>query len=379
MSPRHLLVTNDFPPKVGGIQSYLYELWRRLDPDSFVVLTGSSHKDATEFDAEMARRGMRIERVKGSLVYFPTPSLRRRIEELVKETGATLVVLDPALPLGLIGSSLSTPYAVVLHGAEITVPGHLPIARSALARVLKNAALLIAAGNYPEAEAARALRRPLPPVVQVPPGVDTDAYVPMGAQERETVRSRFSLSPDALVVSSVSRLVPRKGMDTLIRASEHLRVRFDGLEVVIAGDGRDRDRLTRLAKGKPVRFLGRVSEEDKIALLGASDLFVMACRNRWGGLEQEGFGIVFAEAAACGVAQVAGRSGGSADAVEDGTSGLVVTDPSDPLALSEAMAALLSDTQRRIAMGAASRERAKTYFSYDQLGARLADALANFR
>ena len=153
---RHLLVTNDFPPKVGGIQSYLWELWSRLDPESFVVLTASSDPGAAEFDAEQARRGMRIVRVPGRTLYLPVPSAARRVRELAREVDASLVVLDPALPLGLLGPGLGLPYAVVLHGAEVTVPGRLPGSRQALSRVLRNAALVVSAGGYPAAEGARA-------------------------------------------------------------------------------------------------------------------------------------------------------------------------------------------------------------------------------
>jgi phosphatidylinositol alpha-1,6-mannosyltransferase len=161
-------------------------------------------------------------------------------------------------------------------------------------------------------------------------------------------------------------------------ASAALANDFGDLQVAIAGDGRDRARLERLARraGAPVRFLGRVSEEDKAELLGAADLFVMACRNRWAGLEQEGFGIVFAEAAAAGVAQVAGDSGGAAEAVAHGETGLVVRHPRRWQAVAEAMRVLLTDTKRREAMGAEARRRAVASFDYERLAPRLAAALA---
>ena len=115
---RHLLVTNDFPPKIGGIQSLLWEWWRRLPPDSFAVLT-SPYEGAAEFDAEQP---FRVERTREP-VLLPHPWMVRRVDQLAAEFGADLVVLDPAVPLGLIGPSLSLPYDVVLHGAEVTVPG----------------------------------------------------------------------------------------------------------------------------------------------------------------------------------------------------------------------------------------------------------------
>lgn len=122
-------------------------------------------------------------------------------------------------------------------------------------------------------------------------------------------------------------------------------------------------------------FLGKVSEVDKVALLGAADVFAQPCRSRWGGLEQEGFGIVFVEAAACGTPQVAGRSGGSYEAVEDGSTGLVVADPSRPAAVAAALSSLLGDEPRRAEMGVAARRRAVEAFDYAVLARRLADGL----
>jgi phosphatidylinositol alpha-1,6-mannosyltransferase len=215
-------------------------------------------------------------------------------------------------------------------------------------------------------------------VVEVPPGVDTAAITPMKADERRAARARLGLPARAPLVASVSRLVPRKGMDVLISAAGRLVPSYPDLTVAIAGDGRDRDRLARLADGcdADVRLLGRVSDEDRGALLGAADIFVMACRNRWFGLEQEGFGIVFLEAAAAGVPQIAGASGGAPEAVLDGVTGLVVDRPEDPGALAEALRALLADPSGRRRMGRAARARVQESFDNDVLASRLADALA---
>jgi phosphatidylinositol alpha-1,6-mannosyltransferase len=368
----HVFVTNDFPPKIGGIQSMLWELWRRLDPESFVVLT-TPHQGAAEWDAEQPFRVVRTR----DPVLFPVPWLRQRIRSLAAEVGADRVVLDPALPLGLLGPRLGLPYAVVLHGAEITVPGRLPASRQLLAHVLRAADLSISAGGYPLSEGERAAGRSLPGVL-VPPGVDTDRFVPLDAAGRAALRKRLDLPVDGRLVVSVSRLVPRKGMDVLIRAAALLAPSRPDLCVAIAGGGRDHARLERLVRttGAPVRLLGRVDHEDLPGLYAAGDAFAMLCRNRWAGLEQEGFGIVFLEAAAAGVAQVAGDSGGAAEAVVDGETGFVVGDPSDPAAVADRLAQLLDDPDLRTRMGAAARERAVAGFSYDVLAARLGAALA---
>jgi len=368
----HLFVTNDFPPKIGGIQSMLWELWRRLPPDRVTVLT-TSYADTDAFDADQA---FRVERA--GRVLWPTRGLRHRVERLAAEVGATAVVLDPALPVGVIGPRLRMPYAVVLHGAEITVPGRLPITRRLLASTVRGATTLIAAGGYPAAEAARAARhRKVPPTVIVPPGVDVERFRPATDVERKTMRARFDIAEDALVVVSVCRLVPRKGLDVLIDAAAQLRVEFPNLVVALAGAGRDRDRLQRrIARtGSPARLVGRVEHDDLPGFYSCADVFAQPCRNRWFGLEQEGFGIVFVEAAACGVPQIAGRSGGSHEAVVHGETGLVVDAPRRPDAVAAALRELLVDADTRARMGAAARARAEEEFDYDVLAAKLDAAL----
>ncbi len=368
----HLLVTNDFPPKVGGIQTYLWELWRRLPPDAVHVLT-TPHRDALAWDRAQA---FPVERTR-TPVLLPTPALARAIRAAAARAGASLVVLDPALPVGLIGPALGIPYAVVLHGAEVTVPGRLPGTRTLLGRVLRGATGVIAAGTYPAAEGAHAAGAPLADVVVVPPGVDVDRFRPLADAERVAVRARLGLPASGPLVVCASRLVPRKGVDVLIEAATRLLPHRPDLTIAVAGAGRDAARLRRLAgrDAVRVRFLGRISDGDLAALDGAADVFAMICRDRWGGLEQEGFGIVFLEAAACGVPQIAGASGGAAEAVEDGLTGLVVRHPRDATEVAAALAGLLDDPELRARMGAEARRRAQATFSWDTLASDLGAAL----
>jgi phosphatidyl-myo-inositol dimannoside synthase len=365
---RHLLVTNDFPPKHGGIQSYLWELWQRLPPGDVTVLT-TPFPGAPAWDAAQPYR---IERTHEK-VLLPTRALARRIDALADAVGARLVLLDPALPLGWLGPSLRHRYGLVLHGAEVTVPGRLPAAHSALARVVRGAELVVAAGGYPLAEGERAAGRS-PPAVVVPPGVDVDRFRPLDPDEREAARRRHGLPPDGRVVLGLSRLVPRKGFDTVLRAVAELAPGRSDVLVAIAGDGRDRSRLERIAAsdGAPSRFLGRVPDDDLPGLYGCADVFAMCCRDRWAGLEQEGFGIVFLEAAAAGIPAVAGRSGGSHEAVADGETGFVVD---DLVSATAALRRLLDDPGLRAAMGEKARARAVSSFTYDALAARLASAV----
>jgi phosphatidylinositol alpha-1,6-mannosyltransferase len=361
-----LLVTNDFPPKVGGIQSYLYELWRRLPPEETHVLT-TPYTGAADWDAAQP---FSIERVRRR-VLLPAPGLSRRVDAMAREREADVIFLDPVLPLGLVGRRLhAAPHVLIAHGAEVNVPGRLPGSRTLARRVLRAASGLVAAGEYPARAAARVAGAALPTLV-VPPGVDPDRFRLLSAGDRQRARRRFGIDPDRPLVFGLSRLVPRKGFDVLIDAVAGLDPR---VQLAVGGAGRDARRLARRAADRGITdrctFLGRVPEADLADLYGCADVFAMLCRERWGGLEAEGYGIVFVEAAACGVPSIAGRSGGSHEAVVDGETGFVV-DPHDVGGVRAALDRLLGDDALRERLGAAARQRAVDELTYDRQVERL--------
>ncbi|MFI5045854.1 MAG: glycosyltransferase family 4 protein [Acidimicrobiia bacterium] len=361
-----LLVTNDFPPKIGGIQSYLHELWRRLPAAETTVFT-TRYAGDLDWDAEQP---FQVVRSRHS-VFLPTRALAADVDALARDTRADVVFVDPWLPLGALAPGLrAAPYVVVVHGAEVTVPGRLPGAHAVGQRVLRRASGVVAAGEYPARAAVRAAGVPLRGVV-VPPGVDLDRFVPLERDAREQARARFGLDPRVPLVVGVSRLVPRKGFDVLIDAVAGL----PDVHLAIGGAGRDRRRLTTRADSGDaadrVHLLGRVPEADLPSLYACADVFAMPCRDRWGGLEAEGFGIVFLEAAAAGVPVVAGSSGGSSEAVQDGVTGTVV-DGRSVAEVRRAIAAWFADPHARAVAGDAARARAVAEFSYERLVARLA-------
>jgi phosphatidyl-myo-inositol dimannoside synthase len=361
-----LLVTNDFPPKVGGIQSYLYDLWRRLPPGETRVLT-TAYPGAAEWDAAQA---FGIERVR-QRVLLPSTGLARRVDAVARESGADVIFVDPVLPLGLIGRRLrAAPHVVIAHGAEVNVPGRLPGGRSLVRRALRSASALVAAGAYPARVSERAAGVPLPTLV-VPPGVDADRFRPLSEDERAAARRRFGLGADRPLVLGLSRLVPRKGFDVLIDAVAGID---PDVQLAVGGAGRDAKRLEAHAAKSGItgrcRFLGRVPDAELADVYGCADVFAMLCRERWGGLEAEGYGIVFVEAAACGVPSVAGRSGGSHEAVVDGETGFVV-DPLDVAGVRTALERLLRDDALRARLGAAARKRAVDELTYDRQVTRL--------
>ncbi len=362
-----LLVTNDFPPKLGGIQTVLWEFWRRLDPGSTTVLT-TAHDGAAAWDAQQA---FRVERTREP-VLMPHPGLVRRIETLADEVGADVVFVDPMLPLGLVVPKLAVHRTVIViaHGAEITLPGRLPVSRLAARRVLRAAHGVLAFGGYPAAACVRAAGQPIP-ILELPCGIDTERFAPIDAEARAAVRKRVGLDPKRPVVLGQSRLVPRKGFDVLIDAI----ARLDDVQLALGGTGRDRARLERRARARGIAdrtvFLGRVPDEELSEVFGMADVFAMLCRDRWGGLEAEGYGIVFVEAQACGVPAVAGRSGGSHEAVVDGVTGFVV-ESTDVGSVAGALRRLLDDDELRDRFGRAARRRAVEELDYDTLVPRLA-------
>ncbi|MEC7923753.1 MAG: glycosyltransferase family 4 protein [Actinomycetota bacterium] len=371
---RHLLVTNDYPPKVGGIQSYLWEIYRRLPQDQIVVFT-TPHPASKSFDEEQTHR---IRRSK-QRVLLPTSRITKRILSIAEEEKIDFIMYDPAVPIGILGPRIPVPYGVILHGAEVTIPGRIPVARSFISNVLRNAKVVVTAGDYSTQEAVRAAKQDLP-ISVIPPGVDVGRFRPLDKLQRKEVRSEYGFEQGDEVILTLSRLVPRKGVDVLIAAVGELAKTRPRIHLLVAGTGRDKTRLVEQVKlaNAPVTFLDYVPSSEIPNLYGMADLFGMICRVRWGGLEQEGFGIVFLEAAACGLPQIAGRSGGAAEAVCNGETGIVVDNPKDPEKVAKAIEELLSSPQKRELMAHNSRGRAEKKFSYDLLAHQYWKALENW-
>ena len=367
----HLLVTNDYPPKVGGIQSYLWEIYRRL-PQAEVTVLCTPYEDCQAFDSKQTHKIIRTKQ----RVLLPVPKLAKQIRSIIIERNIDFVLFDPAVPVGILGPKIGIPYGVILHGAEVTIPGRIPVLKQILRKVLRNSQLVVTAGQYSTEEAERAAKTSLP-VVIVPPGVDEKRFKPLTPQQRVHARSKYDLNEADEVILTLSRLVPRKGMDVLIKACADLQASRPRLKLLIAGTGRDQRRLESIASRKkaPVTFLGHVPDADIPNLYGLADLFSMLCRVRWGGLEQEGFGIVFLEAAAAGIPQLAGKSGGAGEAVLEGMTGKVVSSPKDVGSVKEAICEILDDETRYEEMKLLSRHRAETKFSYDNLALQFHDSL----
>ena len=240
------------------------------------------------------------------------------------------------------------------HGHEVGW-SMLPAARQALRRIGRDADAVTVISRYTRGRFAAAFGSEAP-LERLPPGIDTEQFRP-DAAARADLRRRYGLG-DAPVVTCVSRLVPRKGQDTLIRVLGRVRERVPGARLLLVGDGRYRDRLHRLAAEHDVAehivFTGPVPAGELAAHHAVGDVFALPCRTRGGGLDVEGLGIVLLEAAASGLPVVAGDSGGAPETVCDGRTGHVVGGR-DLGALTDALAGLLADPDRARAMGAAGR------------------------
>jgi phosphatidyl-myo-inositol dimannoside synthase len=367
-----LLVTNDFPPRPGGIQQYCHNLVRRLPGDQ-VVVYAPDWPGAAAFDA--AQR-FRVVRHPGRTM-LPGPDVLRRTVALAREVRPDVVAFGAAFPLGLLGGRLTratgVPCVGFTHGVEVAV-GRVPLVDRLLVRMATHLRLVTAVSHWSAARVTRAVRGRCP-VALLPAGVDADAYHPAvdGRQVRE--RHRLGSSP---VCVCISRLVPRKGQDRLIQGWPRVVERVPEARLLLVGGGPSERRLRRLARASPVadriHLTGEVAWEELPAHYAAGDVFAMPCRTRWLGLDLEALGVVFLEAAATGLPVVAGRSGGAPETVAEGETGTVV-DGRRRGAVADAVAGLLADPARSRAMGTAGRRRVEAEFSWPAVVARLEELL----
>ncbi|WBP89247.1 glycosyltransferase family 4 protein [Kitasatospora cathayae] len=375
---RTLIVTNDFPPRPGGIQAFVHNMAVR-QPAGSIVVYASTWRDGTEvrrFDAEQPFPVIR-DRTK---VMVPTPRVTRRAAEILRAEKCDSVWFGAAAPLGLMAPTLRRAGAGRLlgmtHGHEAAW-AQLPGSRQLLRRIGAGTDVLTYLGEYTRSRIAAAVGpRAAARMVQLPPGVDESTFH-SGSGGAE-VRRRLGLA-DRPVVVCVSRLVPRKGQDTLIEAMPQILADVPDAVLLIVGGGPYRAELEKLADAKgvraSVRFTGSVPWEELPAHYGAGDVFAMPCRTRRGGLDVEGLGIVYLEASATGLPVVAGDSGGAPDAVLEGETGYVVPGGS-AAAAAERIVRLLRDEELRRRMGEAGRRWVERSWRWDLLAGRLTSLLA---
>ncbi len=374
---RILLVTNDFPPRPGGIQSYLEELVGRLAAMGSHELTvyAPQWKGADAYD-RMAR--YEVIRHPGTLM-LPVPSVDAHMRALITRAGIETVWFGAAAPLALLAERARHAGAARVlastHGHEVGW-SMLPVARSALRRIGDTTDVVTYVSDYTRRRFASAFG-PRAALEHLPPGVDTERFRPDPAA-RAVLRSRYRLG-DRPTIVCVSRLVPRKGQDMLITSLPEIRRRVDGAALVIVGGGPYLDDLRRLAGragvSDDVVFTAGVPAAELPAHYAMADVFAMPCRTRGAGLDVEGLGIVFLEASATGVPVVAGRSGGAPETVRDGETGRVVDGRSERQIV-DAVSEILGDPDLAARMGAAGRRWVSEQWTWPSHADRLATLLS---
>jgi phosphatidyl-myo-inositol dimannoside synthase len=378
---RVLLVTNDFPPRRGGIQSYLHELVGELlrsGGDYALTVYAPKWKGCAEFDEAARATGYDVVRHPTTLM-LPGPGVDDRMRRLIRDNDIETVWFGAAAPLALLA-----PRARGAGGRRVIASTHghevgwsmLPGARNALRRIGDGADVVTYISRYTRGRFASAFG-PHAALEYVPPGVDTDRFAPDPAARTE-MRSRYGLG-DRPVVVCLSRLVPRKGQDMLIRALPAIRARVDGTALVVVGGGPYMDTLRKLAADtgmtEHVVFTGGVPGAELPAHHAMADVFAMPCRTRGAGLDVEGLGIVFLEASSTGVPVVAGDSGGAPETVRHDETGLIV-DGTDVDQIATATSDILADPDRAARMGEEGRRWAVDNWQWRSQAARLAGLLA---
>jgi phosphatidylinositol alpha-1,6-mannosyltransferase len=369
---RTLIVTNDFPPRQGGIQAFVHAIATRLP---HVVVYAPKWTGAQAFDAEQP---FQVVRHPTSLM-LPTPAVLRRARDIARAEGCEAVWFGAAAPLGLLGPALRRSgikrLVATTHGHEAGW-AQLPVARSLLRRIGDGVDTVTYLGEYTRSRLAGALSpQAATRMARLAPGVDTDVF--RAGSGGDLIRKVLGIEGRPVVVC-VSRLVPRKGQDALVRALPAILRQVPEAVLLIVGDGPYRRDLEKLVDGlgvqQAVRFSGPVPWERLPAYFDAGDVFAMPCRTRRRGLDVEGLGIVYLEASATGLPVVAGRSGGAPDAVLDGETGLVV-DGRSIEGIAEAVSGLLRDPERAQQMGEKGRAWVEQEWQWDTVAARFAGLL----
>lgn len=352
---RTLVVTNDFPPRNGGIESFVHSVCERL-PASDVVVYTAAQPDAASFDARLEYPVVRDPR--STLV--PTPRVATRVTDAFSQHGCDSVLFGAAAPLGLLAPALRRAGARrivgMTHGHE-TGWARVPGARAALRRIGAGCDTLTYVSEFcrrriaPSLPAGAAAR-----MVRVAGGVDTDAFHPDAGGEQ--VRAQFGIAPGRPVLLSVSRFVPRKGQDILIRAMPRIQSAVPDAVLLLVGDGPYRRRLEAITEHEgltdSVIFAGAVPWGKAPAWFDAADVFAMPCRTRLGGLESEALGIVFLEAQSSGLPVLVGDSGGAPETVQHGRTGFVV-EPTSIASVAARAVELLGNLPVAAEMGRAGR------------------------
>lgn len=369
---RTLVITNDFPPRPGGIQTFGYEIVRRFEPDSVTVLT-SDWEGAVEFDAAQDFKVIRA----STKTLLPSKSTLAMAREIVVSENITRVLFGAAAPLGLLASplrKLGVKNIVGMTQGHETGWAMTPGTRQALRKIGNNTDYLTYISEYTHQKIAKALSpQAAARMRRIVPGVNITEFSPANSSSGNELRAELGWT-DRPVIVCVSRLMARKGQDELIRTLPMVQKTSPMASLIIVGEGPYRKDLESLIKKfgleKFVHLTGKVSQSDLSKWYAAGDIFAMPCRTRMGGWDVEGLGIVFLEGSATGLPVVVGDSGGAIDAVLDGETGYLV-DGSNTNEIAQRISYLISNPDVAKKMGEAGRNWVTQEWTWDKNFKRL--------
>jgi len=376
-----LFVTNDFPPQAGGIESFIAGLIAQLPKNSVVVHT-SSQRDLAgqeEYDKKIFDDlGVVVVRDRQKIL-LPTRSLRKRVAGTVHAHSIKNVVFGASVPLGLLASSLRKlgvgRMVAITHGHEVWW-SKVPIFSNALRKVAKDVDFMTYLGDFTKGQISKAINpSDVTKLISLPPGVDIHHFSP-GTKPAYLI-DRYQLA-EKKVILCIGRIVQRKGQDVLIEAMVALRQTNPDAYLLIVGTGNYerslRKKVSALNLDDSVKFLGRVPYHELPDHLRMADIFASPARDRFGGLEVEGLGIVYLEASAAGVAVLAGNSGGAPDAVQQGVTGRIVNGRNRD-EITHALRELLDNNATTAQMGQRGREWMEREWSWEIIGKRFRSLL----
>lgn len=350
-----LVITNDFPPRIGGIQNFLYELLKGFDPQQVVVFC-SSWRKSREFDLAQNYKIIRIR----SSILLPTKKHTKQAVKIAQTYQCDRVLFGASAPLGLMALELKKAgvkkTVSLTHGHEAGW-SEIIFLRQILKRIFKHLDVITYLGDYSKKHLA-SLIPPTAKFVKLTPGVDTNVFHPRVKSGKEELLAKYGLSGKQ-VIFCVSRLMPRKGQDQLIEVLPKLLQRNPRAHLVFSGGGRYGRTLRKKVKNKNlqnnVTFLNTLSQVQLAGHYGMSEIFAMPNRTRNLGLDVEGLGMVYLEAAACGLVTVGGGAGGVPGALLDQTTGFLIK-PRSKKELISRLDFLLQNPQVALSMGEAGRD-----------------------
>jgi phosphatidylinositol alpha-1,6-mannosyltransferase len=353
-----LVITNDFGPRTGGIETFVMGLLERIVDHKVVVFT-SQQGDTSEYDQQWFKKfGVQVIRDR-SKILLPSLRVAKRAKEIAQMHNIEVVVFGAAAPLALMAPKLRKAgvkkIIALTHGHEVWWARIFPF-NLAMKRIGNSVDHLTYLGEFTRQAISRSLsQKSIDSMVKIAPGIDTFHFSPQADATQR--RTELGLESKKIIIS-VGRLVHRKGQDKLIQAFPTIVREIPSAHLLIVGEGPYRAHLEKLVEKLSLKanvtFVGRIFYNDLPSYLSASDVFVMPSRSRFFGLEVEGLGIVYLEASACAIPVVAGVSGGAPDAVQEGITGLCV-DGTNIGQIAEAVIHICSDSKRATKMGLAGR------------------------